>query len=284
MADHAGGDRRVRGLIDQHVLRNLAHRASQRNLTEEAAQQHYPSLVPEAGFTVRFRHRGTAHTAITVAEFSAVGCFLHLPKEDARDLQPGSLLALFKFDHPDLPSIPLQGQVLLVKPMGRHVGLQVVFLNLHERVRASIHVYVLNQIGCQPEAGVAPVRSPLTGADELGRHPRLSVGTDYSCSFRINGVVYQDVALTVFCAIGCGFRVDAQRSGPFHVGGFIQSFHLYHDQLPQVPMQGCISRVIGKIPGRTEGYVLIHMDFVNINERLMNIFEEHVIQRLRGEA
>jgi hypothetical protein len=273
-------DPRLRRLFDQHVGRNLGQRGSRQVPGGAAARTAYPSLCLPSGFTARFRHRGTAHTAIPLLEVSAEGCSLAVSPDEAEQLQPGSLLALFKFDHPDLPSIPLQAQVVQVVPKARSMVLQVVFVSLNERVRSVIHAYVLSQIGCLPEPGAQgqDAAGPEVVKDPL---PRVSAGPDYSCSFRINGVAFQELPLTDFGANGCGFRVEVQRSGPFLAGAFIHSFHLYHPDLPQVPMQGCIARVTGKTPGRTEGFVLVAMDFVNLNGRLRDIFLDHVVQRLR---
>jgi c-di-GMP-binding flagellar brake protein YcgR len=281
-AEFTDPDPRVRTLFDQHVLRRLAQAPSRPHPKPAEVQQVYPSLALPPGHTVSFRHRGAAFPAVAITDISAVRCVLAMPFLDAQVIQPGSLLALFKFDHPDLPTILLQAQVVKVDFPARSqpARVEVEFINIHERVRTAIHTYVLNRIGSQGGEEDTPMSYELPSEEELALHPRLSVGSDHTCSFRLAGVAFQDVAMTDLSDTGCGFRVHIQHSGPFSPGAFVQSFRIHHPDLPAVPMQGCLSQVIGKIPGRTMGFILVHMDFQNLNTRLVQIIKDHVAQRL----
>ena len=274
-------DPRVRSLFDQHIQRKLAQ-APSRPQPKPAEAQAYPSLALPLGHTVSFRHRGAAYPAVAITDISAVRCVLAMPAHEAQAIQPGSLLALFKFDHPDLPTILLQAQVVKVdlSASPQPARLEVEFVSINERVRAAIHTYVLNRIGAQGGEEDAPMSYELPSEEELALHPRVSLGSDHTCSFRMAGVVFQDVPMTNLSDSGCGFRVHIKNSGPFCPGSFVQAFRIHHPEFPAVPMQGCLSQVVGKIPGRTMGFILVHMDFQNLNERLIKIIKDHVGQRL----
>lgn len=274
-------DPRVRRLIDRHVQRNSGPSGKAGPAPEPEAPPELPVLALPPGWTVRFRHQGVGYHAVPMTGLSARGCTLAAGRDEARDLVPGALLALFRFEQAGLPPIPLQAQVVRAGGRDGQVELQVDFVNLNDRVRTAIHVYVLERIGSQADGG--PGDGGKAAEDSGEESPMLDMDGSCRCRFRVNGVAFQDQPLTGFRAGGCRFEVDVRRSGPFQVGALLQTFYVGHPDLPQVPLQACVSRVVGKLPGRTEGQVSVQVDFLNLNQRLKDIFLDHMLSILKGD-
>jgi hypothetical protein len=270
-------DPRVRHLIDRHIRRNLGPLRAEVPEPAPAAVRVLPGLQVPAGWTVRFRHQGIGYHSVPLVVLSAQGCTVLATREEARELVPGALLALFRFDQADLPPIPLQAQVVRCQAREQDVLLDVAFVNLNERVRSTLHGYVLDRIGCQPGDPGDPAPGPV--ADSL----LVDLADGYHCRFRVNGVAYQDQPLSGLLPGSCRFGVDVRRSGPFQAGALLQTFYVDHPELPQVPVQACVSRVVGKLPGRTEGQVTVYADFINLNQRLRGLIQEHLLSIMKGD-
>lgn len=112
------------------------------------------------------------------------------------------------------------------------------------------------------------------------RHPRLSVGDGYTARFRAAETAFQAVPLTDLSAGGLCLRVGAREAAPLEKGQPVATLFIEHPALPAVPLQGQISWVMGKVPGKSEGFVLVGVSFVNLHPKLEAVLARHVEERL----
>ncbi len=56
-----------------------------------------------------------------------------------------------------------------------------------------------------------------------------------------------------------------------------------HEDLPPVPLEGVIVRILGKLPGKTSGYVLVGVDFTTITPLVQDLINDHVLGQHTGE-
>ncbi len=112
------------------------------------------------------------------------------------------------------------------------------------------------------------------------RHPRLSVGSGYTARFRAADRAYAAVALADLSAGGVCLRMEAREAEPLQKGMAVATLYLEHPGLPGVPLQGQISWLMGKVPGKVEGMVLVGVEFVNLHPKIEAALAQHVLERI----
>lgn len=60
------------------------------------------------------------------------------------------------------------------------------------------------------------------------------------------------------------------------LGSVLDPFYLDHPDLPYVPLQASVVRILGKVAGKTHGYVLVGVEFSRITDFVRALIEEHV--------
>ena len=116
------------------------------------------------------------------------------------------------------------------------------------------------------------------------RYPRLSVDASYTARFHGAGKVFMAVAMVDLSAGGICLRMDPRESGPLLKGTQVTALYLDHLGLPTVPLQGLVSWVMGRVPGKVEGFILVGVEFLNLNPKVEAILAQHVQERLGTEA
>jgi len=129
------------------------------------------------------------------------------------------------------------------------------------------------------EAGFqAPEDATLTANDsERRRDLRLSTsGGPYRVSFRFRDQCVTQARLANVSAGGCGLEIQMADARDLDPGAVLEAFFLLHPDLPCVPLQATVVRMLGKVPGKTGGYVLAGVDFTLITPFVRQLIRDHV--------
>lgn len=98
----------------------------------------------------------------------------------------------------------------------------------------------------------------------------------YGIQFQIQGRGINDAHLANLSAGGCGLEIQMADAWCFELGLVLDQLFLDHPDLPYVPLQATVVRILGKVAGKTQGYVLVGVDFSRISDFVRCLIEEHV--------
>lgn len=119
---------------------------------------------------------------------------------------------------------------------------------------------------------------------ENRQFPRLSTGSDYGVHFCLDGKLITSASLQNISAGGCGLQVSMADAAHMELGLVLKELYLDHPWLPYVPLEGQIVRLLGKVAGKTSGYVLVGVEFAYITLLVLRLVQAHVEERLRERA
>ena len=124
----------------------------------------------------------------------------------------------------------------------------------------------------------------MTKEEDKRRYPRLSTTSgDYGVRFRTKDADILDASLANLSAGGCGLEVQLHEAAHLDVGDAIEFLVLDHPDLPFVPLTAIILRMLGKVAGKTTGYVLIGVEFQDITPFVRELIAGHVSSALARE-
>lgn len=119
-----------------------------------------------------------------------------------------------------------------------------------------------------------------TEAFDRRRDIRLSTtGGPYQVSFNYQGRHVTDARLVNVSAGGCGLEVQMADARAMDTGSVLENFFLLHPDLPCVPLGATVVRLLGKVPGKTSGYVLVGLEFTTITPFVKQLIRDHVEAR-----
>jgi c-di-GMP-binding flagellar brake protein YcgR len=123
----------------------------------------------------------------------------------------------------------------------------------------------------------------VSGEIDRRRYPRLSTtGKPYGVRFEVQGQEIRDARLANLSACGCGLEIQIGEAADLESGALLQKIILEHPDLPTVPLDGVVVRVLGKVPGKTAGYVLVGVDFTSITPLVQTLINDHVLAEHAG--
>jgi len=146
---------------------------------------------------------------------------------------------------------------------------------------------------CQVQAAIPDILSPwkpggrvLEGnGSERRRYTRMSTsGEPYEVSFQIHDRLVNTACLANLSAGGCGLEVQMVDAWDLDSGSVLENLCIMHGDIPCVPLQGTVVRLLGKVPGKTSGYVLVGVEFSMITPFVQELIEGHVQARCRQES
>jgi c-di-GMP-binding flagellar brake protein YcgR len=118
------------------------------------------------------------------------------------------------------------------------------------------------------------------GDDERRREFRLSTaGAGYRVRFRFQGRAVAEARLVNLSAGGCGLEVQMADARNLDLGAVLEEIVVTHPDLPCVPLQGAVVRLLGKVPGKTSGYVLAGVEFTLITPFVRQLIRDHTESR-----
>ena len=112
---------------------------------------------------------------------------------------------------------------------------------------------------------------------ERRRDIRLSTtGGPYQVSFRFRDRHLTGARLVNLSAGGCGLEIQMADARDLDTGSLLEEFFLLHPDLPCVPLGAIVVRMLGKVPGKTSGYVLAGIEFNMITPFVKQLIRDHV--------
>lgn len=119
-----------------------------------------------------------------------------------------------------------------------------------------------------------------TSPEDRRRTYRLSVGPDHQVRFRAGEQAYLGIPLSDISAGGCCARIPVQQAEALEKGMDLQGLHLAHPRLPGVPLLGRVAWIMGRHAGKTEGFVVVGIEFVDPNPTVYQAIENYVKEAL----
>lgn len=98
----------------------------------------------------------------------------------------------------------------------------------------------------------------------------------YGVRFRVEGRTIEGARLANLSACGCGLEVQMAEVRHLDTGVVLEQFYLDHPDLPYVPLQASVVRILGKVAGKTQGYALVGVEFSLITGFVQGLIHEHV--------
>jgi c-di-GMP-binding flagellar brake protein YcgR len=109
------------------------------------------------------------------------------------------------------------------------------------------------------------------------RFTRLSTsGAAYGVSFTYQDRLVTTARLANLSAGGCGLEIQMADARDLDIGAVLDNLCLLHADLPCVPLQATVVRLLGKVPGKTSGYLLAGVSFTLVTPFIMNLIADHV--------
>lgn len=106
-------------------------------------------------------------------------------------------------------------------------------------------------------------------------------GAEYEVAFTVHERRVASARLANLSAGGCGLEIQMVDAWDLDQGVVLDNLCLIHEDLPAVPLQGTVVRLLGKVPGKTSGYVLAGVEFSLITPFIQGLIEDHVEARCR---
>jgi hypothetical protein len=79
-------------------------------------------------------------------------------------------------------------------------------------------------------------------------------------------------------------EVEITSTWHMEVGDILEDLYLDHPDLPHLPLSALILRMLGRVPGKTSGYVLVGVEFQGITPFVRNLIADHVAAELAVEG
>jgi c-di-GMP-binding flagellar brake protein YcgR len=119
---------------------------------------------------------------------------------------------------------------------------------------------------------------------ERRRFPRMSTsGMPYGVRFRLQDREVKTARLSNLSASGCGLELQMIDVLNLELGLVLHDFYLEHPDLPLVPLHAEVVRILGKVPGKTQGYALVGLEFTQMGTHVQTLIANHVVARLEAQ-
>jgi c-di-GMP-binding flagellar brake protein YcgR len=105
----------------------------------------------------------------------------------------------------------------------------------------------------------------------------MSTSSDlYRVSFRFRDRHVTNARLVNLSAGGCGLEIQMAEAREMDTGSVLEELFVLHQDLPCLPLEGTVVRLLGKVPGKTGGYVLAGVEFSLITPFVKGLIRDHV--------
>ena len=115
------------------------------------------------------------------------------------------------------------------------------------------------------------------------REARVSnQGGAYQVGFRFRDRRITTARLANLSAGGCGLEIQIVDAREMDVGSVLDDFLIIHPDVPCVPLEATVMRMLGKVSGKTSGYVLAGVEFTMITPFVKELIRSHVTALTEG--
>jgi len=123
----------------------------------------------------------------------------------------------------------------------------------------------------------------VSDGSDRRRAQRLSTsGGPYKVLFQIQGREVRQARLANISTTGCALEVQMSEAWNLEAGTVLKELYLDHEDLPYLPLEGFVVRLLGKVPGKTSGYVLAGIDFTLITPFVQDLIQAHIEANISG--
>jgi hypothetical protein len=107
-------------------------------------------------------------------------------------------------------------------------------------------------------------------------------GDAYQVTFHLGDVLITGARLANISCSGCGLEIQMADARDLDTGAVLENLCLIHPDLPCVPLQATVVRLLGKVPGKTNGYLLAGVEFTTVTAFIRELIHDHVEARTSG--
>jgi c-di-GMP-binding flagellar brake protein YcgR len=108
------------------------------------------------------------------------------------------------------------------------------------------------------------------------RYARVNVGGDHTVRFKLGERSMSGLAMTNLSAGGCCIRIPSAQAEAMDKGTLVSMLYLVHPRIPNVPLEAVVCWLLGKQPGKTDGFVLVGFEFVDPSPQFQETLDAYV--------
>lgn len=120
----------------------------------------------------------------------------------------------------------------------------------------------------------------MNDSEPRRRFPRVNVDEDHRVLFQIGDRTASDVVITNLSAGGCCVKLACAQADGLDKGTVIPTLTLVHPRMPSEPLQAMICWMLGKQPGRVDGFILVGFEFTNADPHVQATLDAYVKELL----
>lgn len=113
------------------------------------------------------------------------------------------------------------------------------------------------------------------------RFPRVNVDEQHTVRFRFQDRELVGLPMTNLSAGGCCVKVVPAQAEGLDKGAAVESLFLVHPKIPSVPLRAMVCWLMGRQPGRTEGFALVGFEFTDITPQYQEALDAYVAELLK---
>lgn len=113
------------------------------------------------------------------------------------------------------------------------------------------------------------------------RFLRVNVSEHHTVRFKIGERALAGLVMTNLSAGGCCVKIPSSQSEWLEKGTAVSAMYLVHPRIPSVPLQAAVCWLLGKQPGKTDGFVLVGFEFVDPSPQFQETLDAYVRELLR---
>jgi len=116
---------------------------------------------------------------------------------------------------------------------------------------------------------------------ERRNHTRVNVSEEHTVRFHLGERSITGLTMTNLSAGGCCFKIPVTQSEGMIKGAQVSRLYLVHPRIPSTPLRATICWLMGRQPGRTEGVLLVGLEFTDPSPQFQETLDAYV-QSLLG--
>lgn len=113
------------------------------------------------------------------------------------------------------------------------------------------------------------------------RYDRVNVDETHTVRFRLGEKSCSGLVMTNLSAGGCCVKVPVEQAEGMEKETMVHMMYLVHPRIPSTPLQASVSWLLGRQPGKNEGFVLVGFEFINPSPHFQDALDQYV-QELLG--
>jgi c-di-GMP-binding flagellar brake protein YcgR len=113
------------------------------------------------------------------------------------------------------------------------------------------------------------------------RFPRVNVDERHTVRFQFQSRELVGLPMTNLSAGGCCVKVVPSQAEGLVKGVAVEGLFLVHPNIPSVPLRAMVCWLMGRQPGKTEGFALVGFEFTDITPQYQESLDAYVAELLK---